>query len=481
MEPNDQQELPDYFQSLRSKAEIFFDASFSDVQISVDPDSRLADAVAYTFGNKIFFNPEVFKLRKHNIYELLIHELTHVVQQSQGRVLPNTVWAGRLGNDNSELETEAWKMSRSASFGGRSSLRYAGSGSMAPPVIQKAVLLGGKLIKTKDNLTVKANKVLELITDGETWLNWAIAGQDSVFPFPDEPELLKGIQTGNHGENVILLKKSKLFIAPIKLMELEEADLNQLSCYENKGAGSVSPELEKSIFDIFTKYGIADQNQLAQTDAMLEGFGSKNDPLFQTLDLSETIALLDLYKGFGQTEDKIKINAAAFALDQAPTPLAFSDYVLFYLSMVKKLAISEDEIAETVSGKVENILKSFKPFLFNMLRCPRVDKTLTIDQIAQTLQNWIGKQNIVGFSRISSGALQVALNINVDNPEHFEKSIKSYMDKAQNFIQNNKPQTQNTSQDGQTVFYSYKSWDAEAVLALNQSGNITLKSYTIKS
>ncbi len=481
MKPNDQQSLPDCLNYFRLEAEKFFDTSFSDVKISVSPEPGIFKALAYTFGKEIYFSPEVVKLPKLDIYELLIHELTHVVQQSQGRVLPNTVWNGRLGNNDPGFENEARQTGRSWRDGEPCSMQNRGSNFIKNPVIQKSILLDDRLLSSKDNLTVKARNILELISDGEAWLNWAISEQNTLYPFTNESELLKGIQSGNHGESILLLKKINLLIAPLKLMELDNEDFSRLYYFESKDNFAPSDELKKNISDILSKYGLLDQSQLTKKNSLLESLGVNDDPLFQSLDLSEKIALIELYKHFEQTEIQSRKNAASFALEQAPTSLAFLDYILFYNAIIKKQKTDKKEIPEILKDNVEKVLNGVKPLLYNMLRCPRIDKTLTTRQLAQTLQGWINNQNIVGFSRLSSGAYQVALNTDLSNPVTYEQEITSYMDKAQNFIRNNEPHTVSVSQDGQTVFYNYESVEAEAILALSQSGNITLKSYTIRS
>jgi len=97
--------LPD---DIQMKMENSFGADFSNV--NVHENSRSAkglNAVAYTQGNNIHFAPG------HNPYssqgqEVLGHELTHVIQQSEGRVAATTTSPNGLPvNDDKGLESEA--------------------------------------------------------------------------------------------------------------------------------------------------------------------------------------------------------------------------------------------------------------------------------------------------------------------------------------------------------------------------------------
>ena len=93
---------------IRQRMENSFGKDFSSVRLH--PDSSEAPkvgALAYTQGTDIHFAPGQFKPETSAGQELLGHELTHVVQQAEGRVKPTTEVAGMPVNDNEALEHEA--------------------------------------------------------------------------------------------------------------------------------------------------------------------------------------------------------------------------------------------------------------------------------------------------------------------------------------------------------------------------------------
>lgn len=97
--------IPD---AVKQRMEDSFGTDFSSVR--VHPESSKAPevgALAYTQGTDIHFAPGQFKPDTAAGRELLGHELTHVVQQSEGRVLPTTEISGMPVNDNEALEREA--------------------------------------------------------------------------------------------------------------------------------------------------------------------------------------------------------------------------------------------------------------------------------------------------------------------------------------------------------------------------------------
>lgn len=97
--------IPD---DVKQRMESSFDTDFSSVR--VHPESSKAPdvgALAFTQGTDIHFAPGQFKPDTSAGQQLLGHELTHVIQQAEGRVQPTTEIAGMSVNDDVSLEHEA--------------------------------------------------------------------------------------------------------------------------------------------------------------------------------------------------------------------------------------------------------------------------------------------------------------------------------------------------------------------------------------
>lgn len=93
---------------VKQRMEDSFGTDFSSVR--VHPESSKAPdvgALAYTQGTDIHFAPGQFKPDTSVGQQLLGHELTHVVQQAEGRVQPTTEIGGMSVNDDVSLEREA--------------------------------------------------------------------------------------------------------------------------------------------------------------------------------------------------------------------------------------------------------------------------------------------------------------------------------------------------------------------------------------
>ena len=91
-----------------SKMENTMGADFSSVKINKNSSSAQdVGALAYTKGNQIDFAPGQFNPNTTSGQELLGHELSHVVQQREGRVKPTEAINGMAVNSDPQLEKEA--------------------------------------------------------------------------------------------------------------------------------------------------------------------------------------------------------------------------------------------------------------------------------------------------------------------------------------------------------------------------------------
>lgn len=103
---------------VQRKMESSFGEDFSDVNIQKDSSqSTELNAHAFAIGNDIHFAPGMYNPESQKGQELLGHELTHVVQQREGRVQPTVQKKGENINDDEGLEKEADEMGAKAAKG----------------------------------------------------------------------------------------------------------------------------------------------------------------------------------------------------------------------------------------------------------------------------------------------------------------------------------------------------------------------------
>jgi len=91
---------------IRARMEDFFGADFSGVRVYEGPAAQAMGALAFTLGETLYFAPGLYAPTTREGVELLGHELTHVVQQRDGRVA-NPYGSGVAIVQDPALEAEA--------------------------------------------------------------------------------------------------------------------------------------------------------------------------------------------------------------------------------------------------------------------------------------------------------------------------------------------------------------------------------------
>jgi hypothetical protein len=91
----------------KARMETAFGKDFSDVRIHTDGMAERIGAVAFTSGNNLHFRNGKYDPSSQSGRTLLGHELTHVVQQREGRVRTAATGSANIVVDDPELEQEA--------------------------------------------------------------------------------------------------------------------------------------------------------------------------------------------------------------------------------------------------------------------------------------------------------------------------------------------------------------------------------------
>jgi LysM repeat protein len=104
-------------EDVQTKMEGAFGADFSGVRVHESARPQALGALAYAQGTDIHVAPGQYDPRSQRGQELLGHELTHVVQQAQGRVSATAQAKGVGVNDDAGLERKADEMGARAARG----------------------------------------------------------------------------------------------------------------------------------------------------------------------------------------------------------------------------------------------------------------------------------------------------------------------------------------------------------------------------
>lgn len=150
-------------ENVQAKMEHAFGADFSNVRVHEGPQAQAIGALAYTQGTDIHFAPGRYDPHSGSGQELLGHELTHVVQQSQGRVQASTQARGVAVNDAPALEHEADQMGARAARGQQvgGGAASAGGAVRGAPVQRKLAYQGKSITEVDAAIALLTQKAKE--------------------------------------------------------------------------------------------------------------------------------------------------------------------------------------------------------------------------------------------------------------------------------------------------------------------------------
>ncbi|MEA9564529.1 MULTISPECIES: hypothetical protein [unclassified Xanthomonas] len=336
-----------------------------------------------------------------------------------------------------------------------------------------SVSVAGRLISMPRMLSSLGRQAMAFIDGGTQWLDWAIQSPGARYDFPDETSLLDEVQQGLHGSRLTLLPQLALKVSPVKLMTLSSADLGTLAQAESGDTGSVvKAQLQRIFHDnaLFTASDLAAGRSLL-TQLKVEGAG-----VFQSLDLQESLALRQLAAEAppANVTPALQQEAAAFAIEQARTPLEFCDYYRFYLACTATLA-TEDERALAASSALQTLL----PLLFAALDCPQVQGLPSPNEVAMSVAEWLARGRQIGFARLSLAAQQIVQHTSYqgegDN-QAASDAIRLYLQSAQAFLAANRPSHGVLGQDGNSCVFAMQNDTLAALLQVN-NGIISLRDF----
>lgn len=126
--------------AVMQKMENAFQTDFSNVQVHQNSkEATNIGAHAFASGNDVHFAPGQYNPNTQKGQELLGHELTHVVQQRQGRVQPTVQGKGLAINDDAGLEKEADDLGAKAAKGEKVSLNSSSKENNQTSIQRKVI------------------------------------------------------------------------------------------------------------------------------------------------------------------------------------------------------------------------------------------------------------------------------------------------------------------------------------------------------
>ena len=471
---------------LKAAAEAFFGVELGDVELHFNQLPAFLNADAFAYGDHIYVNAENSAYLSQRHLEILGHELTHVIQQRQGRVGAALRLCGAPANQEAGLEREAQEMGRRFAWGGPSELPRLALSRSHPAVVQRLLRVGEHHHFALGELRPKPAAILALISGGEEWLEWIIADPNATYYFADELQLLAGVQMGLHATPLILLPNLGVMVHAFKLAELSEAELKTLQVVEDFTESNSAAKTNKKVATkVLHAHDIWSQSDLTigQTFLTEAGVEEGQVPLFQATTLASNIALYNLVDGAlteAEQNPILQKEAASFAVGRAQDQLEFCDYYQFYMSTVKG-PDAKSKLAERRERRAESIAEEISPLLYGWLWCPSLKEVPTPAEVPSLVRNWLVEGKRLGFARLSSALFQINENAGLNGAKGLAAKgiIDQFMDRVHAVLVQQAPASVALSQDGMERYYQYSPGPVAPQLCYSAYGNLTLRSFTL--
>jgi hypothetical protein len=179
---------------VQAKMESALGSDFSGVRIHEGSHASDIGALAYTQGTDIHFASGQYRPHEQSGQELLGHELTHVVQQSQGRVPATTQAKGAAVNDDPALEREADAMGARAARG-ESTTAAGGAGSPGAAVAGQSLQRAEDPNATGNQTGSETGATASAPTPGSATVVGAAEDSEYAFDNSFTPALVASLQS----------------------------------------------------------------------------------------------------------------------------------------------------------------------------------------------------------------------------------------------------------------------------------------------
>jgi hypothetical protein len=339
------------------------------------------------------------------------------------------------------------------------------------------VKIANKPLNGPFGLSETGRRVLGLIDGGLQWLDYAIGTPDAHYHFRDESALVAAVQTGLHATRYVLIDAIGLMVAPVKLMTMSPAELQLLARAATGEVKPTNPDLVKML----GRHSLTTQKDLAAVATLLDNLEVAPAPMFQAMDLDDTLALLVLARSPCITDPgtpDLRLEAASFAVSQAYSPPEFVDY---FRTFIDHIAIV-GEPGDTPTDRRERVLRAvytLAPLMFQALDCPEVAGLVSPLEVEGAIIDWLMNGRQLGFLRVSQGVQQIVANTGFANEEGLAAQliVRDYLDRAQQLVRLLGVGRGIMGQDGATCLFPIVAPAQDAVIRLGPTGVITLAQF----
>jgi len=329
-----------------------------------------------------------------------------------------------------------------------------------------------------ESLSAEAQLMIQLIPEGQRWLELSEQANAPSFVFESEVQLLSTLLDGVHGTELLFIEQLDLLVDPERLMSVGEQSLQTIVDFVASGKN------KKNVNSIIKKSQLLSNVVLkTQVEIFFEECGLNEQSLFQVMSLNNYIELYflanddEVNEKFAKSD---KILAANYAISLAQTVSEFCDFFRFYLNVINELDI------ENMSGarrkkRVNEIFEALADIAHGMLVCPQISGLTNAEQVNDSIKTWLEYSGNFGFSSFSKALVQLSKNIPLNDlqSDTLISGMNNYSQKINEFLNQNEVGAPALSQDGKFLTYSCTNDGSTITFSLNQHGCLALEEFLV--
>ncbi|WP_394391693.1 hypothetical protein [Shewanella woodyi] len=331
-----------------------------------------------------------------------------------------------------------------------------------------SIIINQVEVKSITQLPDNIQTLFQLIPQAGTWLETMQNNPKYTFDFSSPEAFVEQLNIGLRSSSLLYLPKINIVVDIKKLLELSSNDLRDLSYFESQTATESSNTA--LLATILSKNHLIDNQAFDKVNQFYKQHKLTNHPLTWSASFNEQITLYETLtyceQAFNQS-NKQASEAIEWALDRAQNLAEFARYYLIYLNWLK---YQQDKRGNN-SYSLEHILDMITPIVLDTLECPVV--TFELDQINlhRAIEQWCNDdEQTLGFTELSSGLLNIMLNIDLNQANDIRELATNYIRKLQQQITTNLAVDSYVNQAGLYRYYRFDLANSTVLLNLDPTG-----------
>ena len=400
------------------------------------------------------------------IAQVVGHELAHVVQQRQGRVLSSWNELEIPFNEAVDLESEADRWSAAFVEG---SVVDAGAHEeqvSSLPVRQNLLLVGDQVICKQEQLPESISDVLCLIGAAEVWVAWA-SEDEYEFCFPNFESFVQELQLGLHASPFLSLRELDTLISPVTLCGYPRCDVADILRAEH-GNGDDENHAKR----VIARHEILTNRDLNRVREQMKKLGMHRSGILIGATLGDMIRLHgSLHLARRVADRDVFEQAAEWAAGMTGSANEFGDLLVFACHLLA----DGSHRTGAVNGHLTAVWTELNLILQEYLRCPGIPPWTPVEEVKEALNLWIRSGARLGFRTAAAGMRISIPHLDRRGREASSREeIDRIVGRAEAIVLGEELCVSGRSQDGENLALTASGREGRVTLGINGRGCLTI-------